>query len=531
MSRSRINSDHFIAQEPSRKPRNSGGTAKYFPRSKPLIKFHSAINSIGKRDCSGVRPRRLDFDSKKHDRPSKGKLFGQLKFLDLNKQFKSASKHKRNLNPSPMKKEGKLHTPADLEFPLLSISKAPLGTPEPEDSNKLYQTAKKEKPKNLVFNEIHKTKSGRKKKEGIQPHDKRSSSLSSSMILPKTLSFAEKNNKKPPRLSATPQSLIQRWMRNDDIFKGKYLHPVDSPSLPKPKGLFLGRSNSDVCTVYESDAKFNNRMEAENNMGKNKFIPENLNTFKVPAPIVLSHKEIIEQLNAEESKDINRNLKIIIEDNNLSQNGNIKTTKVSKMFNKKNTWNTEVVTNKFDLNSSMEQEEYIDPQYEINDNNPNRFFNENQPNFNLITSIERPRHPKPAPIQIEFNSGILQNDGGMEQEEPLNRGMQLHLQEQQPQMYNTPTQKNRKNFEDIRQKSSMKGDFFEEDFSDLDQSMVQPTLTKQSDSFIELGLAKQIPSYQYPHHNVQQSYNDFQQNQNRFDNDFEVVGVRLFYFS
>ena len=207
-----------------------------------------------------------------------------------------------------------------------------------ESSNPTIQTIKKEKSGNYPFMEGIKTKSGRKKKEVLsQSFDKRSNSMSNSLFVPKTLDFKPSPCSQHP-LEKTKDSVIHRWIRNDDIFKGKY-HQVHEQSIPHPgpKRLFLGRSNSDVCTVYESDSNFNTRMEAEKDQGENKYIHTRKPSFKEPMPIPIRHKDIIAQLNNEERKGSKNALPHIYEDDNESVAFS------NKLFSKKGTITTEQI--------------------------------------------------------------------------------------------------------------------------------------------------------------------------------------------
>ena len=96
MSRTRTNSDHFFDLGFEQQP--IGATAKKQPffMQKPVVKFHSALNSIGKRDCSGIKPRRLDFGNISNDKPLGSSLMKNLKTTDLKKLFKGPNKKTQN---------------------------------------------------------------------------------------------------------------------------------------------------------------------------------------------------------------------------------------------------------------------------------------------------------------------------------------------------------------------------------------------------------------------------------------------------
>lgn len=488
-SRSRINSDHFAPNEISNSPppfnlNYPPTSGKKGQKHRLPIKFHSALNSIGKRDCSGIKPRRLDFNNLQNEKPIGGTLFKNLNNTNLKELFAKGSLRKipspnNNVVVTPPKKEAenaKIEMVQEIAAPLL-------------------QTVKKTQV-NVV--EDIKTQSGRKLKDpAVLALDKRSSSFCSSLL---------GNTQEKGKTTCSPSDikkkelLINRWMRNDQIFYNNIQHPGRASLGSRPTenlekgGLFLARSNSDVCTVYESDANFNNRMDAEKHRGNNKFINNGENRlkrgFKAPTPLPMNHKDIINRLEFEERRQKNQELSQICESEEMS----------SVKFSKRNDIQFSKVT-PFDVNADSEDEEF-GMRHEDVEFGPAQFF----------------AALGPAIQQDQDNDNSM-----MDSEEKIEEKVE-------EEDYHTPKLRHKEQngaLETTDMKQTMHR-FFGEDTlepqNNLLSMMGELSLTKQSESFQELNLQQRIPSLQFPHNNNMEN-GLVQQNYNRFDSDFEVVSV------
>lgn len=161
MNRKRTSSFHL--NELTKSPTNDKGLFSAITLSgKNKPKYHSAWNSIGKRDCTGIKPRRLDFRNTDPLTFPKDKEFKKLLKFGPKDLFKSKETSKRVKNFSPMEKEGKPVTPVKLKFGKGMLNfpsgKKRLGDLLPNNP----KTVKKPRQPSVEQAEHVKTKSGKK---------------------------------------------------------------------------------------------------------------------------------------------------------------------------------------------------------------------------------------------------------------------------------------------------------------------------------------------------------------------------------